>query len=385
MNAMRLLQILITLIVATALLALHGCAENDSLPTAVTARPVSTMEVVGRIDQSQRTFPGTLRARDRADLSFEVSGIVSAVNVDIGDNFKRGDVLARIDDQLIKLDLERNKADLIEARATLAEAKLDYKRRAELGKTGAISEADLDSALTQLDRSRARVTSLIANVASAERRLKDTQILAPYDGEVAARHVEPPRTVQVGQAILSVVGLSAGMEAVFYLPERLRQHIQNGAPVSLNIKSTDEQLTGQVTQIGSSVNPVGLYPVTVAVNPEPKILLSSGMIVDIALRRRLSKADQNEGSATGTTIVIPITAIVATDEPQKSAVYIVDPATKKIALTPISISRLSEAGVVVASGLRTGDLVVTRGVSFLTDGQYVEPFGLNRQVARYNP
>ncbi len=356
------------------LAACSGGGQND-MASPAPARPVAVMKIAEQPDQAVRTFAGTLRARDRSELSFDVAGVVAKLNVDIGDQFNRGDILAQIDDQLIALDLARSEADLIEARATRVEAGLDHARRVKLVATGAISKADFDAAAARLDRASARVEALVAATGSARRRLHDTRIVAPYDGEVSARHIEPSQTIQVGQPVLSVVGSDAGMEATFYLPERWRQSFTTGTAVSVHIKSTAEKLPGKITHIGSSVNTAGLYPVTAAVEGVGQSLLSPGMIVDIAAANDSRLSD----------LIVPHTAIVAAGPQAAAAVYLVDPVSATLHLKPVRVKRLSGAGAIVSEGLSTGDIIVTRGVDFLDHGQAVYPTGLTNGIVRFNP
>ncbi|TQV74173.1 efflux RND transporter periplasmic adaptor subunit [Exilibacterium tricleocarpae] len=369
-----MLRLLSTIVILGAAAALAGCSGSNQDDAAAPLRPVTAMRIAEHPDTGVRRFPGTLRARDRSELSFDVAGTVTKLHVDIGDSFNKGDILAQLDDQLIRLDLSRSEADLIEARATLAEAELDHTRRARLVDTGAIARAEFDAAAAQLNRTRARVESLLARVDSARRRLRDTRVVAPYNGEVAARHIEPAQTIQVGLPVLSVVGSGSGMEAAFYLPERLRPSFAIGTPVSIHIKSTGEKLPGTITQISTSVNGAGLYPVTAAVEAAARTFLSPGMAVDIAAKRDGSRE-----------VIIPHTAILAAGSQTANAVYRIDPVTEKLLLTPVRVERLSRSGAVISTGLDMGDIIVTRGVDFLDHGQAVYPTGLKTGVVRFNP
>ena len=351
-----------------------ACSGSDQAIPEPTARPVTVMEITAPTNQVVRVFNGTLRARERAELIFEVAGTVAQLNVDLGDSFRRGDVLARLDDQLIQLDLARREADVNAARASLVEAELDHARRAELLARKAVSRADFDAATARLDRARAHVELSVAAVASAQRRLRDTRMIAPYDGEVAARYIEPSQSIRSGEPVLSVSGSDAGLEAMFSVPERLRSALSPRMRIDIQVKSRGTVFPATVSQIGSRVNAAGLYGVTAAVQATP-VWLSPGMIVDVVV---MSDAGADHW-------LVPHTALLSTGIAASDAVYLVDAATDTLRLTPVKVQRLIGDGVVISDGLASGDILVTRGVDFLRDEQAVYPTGLSNGIARYNP
>jgi multidrug efflux pump subunit AcrA (membrane-fusion protein) len=73
--------------------------------------------------------------------------------------------------------------------------------------------------------------------------------------------------------------------------------------------------------------------------------------------------------------LLPLTALYRRDG--KPAVWIYDPATRKVTLRPVDILAYREDGVVIRAGLNTGDYVVTAGVHKLTEGQTVRPYRPN--------
>jgi len=110
-----------------------GCGEKP-VKTEEVVRPVKIMTVGSEDDSSGRKFPGSVRASQRVDLAFNVSGTLAELPISEGNDVKKGDLLAR-------LDRRDFKSNLASANAKHKNAKADYNRNAKLLKEGVISKA----------------------------------------------------------------------------------------------------------------------------------------------------------------------------------------------------------------------------------------------------
>jgi HlyD family secretion protein len=158
------------------------------------------------------TATGTLQGLNTVEVGAEVSGRVSKVNVDFNDQVKRGQVLAEIDPEQSKAAVDEASAHVGEAdaaihqaRASLLEAQQNADRAKQQLPQGLISQHDHDATLAALDRAQAslesaQATAIVARATlkSARSRLDKTDILAPIDGVVLSRLVEPGQTVTAG-------------------------------------------------------------------------------------------------------------------------------------------------------------------------------------------
>ena len=113
------------------LLVLAGCEANTA-PAAKTERPVGVQRITFENEDSARDFVGVVRARYENDLGFRVAGKIVTRIVNVGDRVRAGDVVARLDPQDLKLQVESAEAELAAATSNLAQAAADLERYATL-------------------------------------------------------------------------------------------------------------------------------------------------------------------------------------------------------------------------------------------------------------
>ena len=351
-------------------ITLVACAPDEP-PVEPAARIVETLEVSSGSAVASRTFIGELRAADRADLSFEVGGIITQLPFDLGDRFDRGDVLGRVDRTTAQLALDAALAERRAAEAQLADARLDFERLDGLDGTGAVSKSAVDGARTRLESAEAQVAAIAAQVSTARERLADTRLIAPFDGEVAERLVEPSQVVQPGQAVYRITGRDAGVEVIMSVPERLLSLFEIGLQSDIVLKPSNLIAQARVSEIGQSANQSGLYPVTLAVIDGPQDRLRPGLRVEVAQYVREQDA----------VVTAPLSALLAGHQKQ-GYLFVVDPQTSRVEQRAVDIGSVDQAGVVILSGVQPGERIVTKGVALLKDGERVTPAGVG--VARYN-
>ncbi|MCP3689393.1 MAG: efflux RND transporter periplasmic adaptor subunit, partial [Gammaproteobacteria bacterium] len=146
---------------------------------------------------------GVIEAIRQSTLSAEVSGRVEAINFDVGDQVKRGDVILRIRDQELRAGLQQASAALDEAQAMYTDTKRELARVQGLYKNKVVSKAAFDKASANLESAQARVAAARASVSRAQEQLDNTVVRAPYSGVVSARHIELGESTSVGQPIMS--------------------------------------------------------------------------------------------------------------------------------------------------------------------------------------
>ncbi|MBS0199865.1 MAG: efflux RND transporter periplasmic adaptor subunit [Proteobacteria bacterium] len=189
---------------AAAFLLLSACADDK--PVAVPALPkdLATFTVAADGALPGRGWDGVVEAVQRADLAAQTAGRVAAVNVDINDRVKAGDVLVRI--TAVEQDAGANaaRAQLRAAEASSAEAEQNYRRFAALSVAQYVSKAQVDQARATRDAAVATRNAAAANLAQAERQASYTVVRAPFDGVVARRDVEPGETIAPGMPLASV-------------------------------------------------------------------------------------------------------------------------------------------------------------------------------------
>ena len=171
-----------------------------------------TEAVVQRSLDLTVTATGNLRPTNQVEVGSEVSGRIDAVLVDVNDQVQRGQVLARINIDVIQDQIRQGQANLNSARAAVAQAQasldvdtaqLQRLREVYRLSDGKVpSQAELEQAQANVNRDRAQVASAQANVAAAQAALstaltsRDRAVIrSPVSGVVLARQVEPGQTV----------------------------------------------------------------------------------------------------------------------------------------------------------------------------------------------
>lgn len=218
-----------------------------------------TEEIVRRSLDVEVTATGNLRPTNQVDVGSEVSGKIDEIYVDVNDRVTRGQVLARINTDVIDDQIKQARASLASARASVAQAQatlsLDQAQLSRLQEVARLSggkvpsRSELDIAQANVARDRASLASAQANVTSAQAQLSTAEtnrrraiIVSPVSGVVLARQVEPGQTVAA----------SFSTPTLFILAEDLSQ-------MQLRV-SIDEADVGQV-KAGQKANfTVDAYP-----------------------------------------------------------------------------------------------------------------------------
>lgn len=348
-----------------------GCSNVEASPEAEPKRVAAT--TVGAAEATVvRTFSGKVRARSRALLSFEVSGRVEKVHYDVGDTFEAGAELARLEQQVPRLNVARAKAQLKEAEATQAQAQREFHRKQQLLPTQATTQASYDLALSQLETSSSRVEVAKAALQLASEELADTVLNAPYAGVLSERLIEPSQNVAAGSPALRIQG-QGELEVVVDVPETLVTALSVGSEQRVQLTAFgDEPYQATITEISADAEPGGIYPVYLTLSAPPAGL-RSGASAEVALGVGASAPDEltiphtaflPSGDNRVTVFVLEAEAEEPADQSEAPPLYVV----KK---QEVPLVRLAQDHAVIGGGLTKDAVIVTRGLAFLREGQQV--------------
>jgi len=201
----------LALLAASALL-LAACGSGEEAAAPEGAAPgigLETVAVASGAQGGERLFDGIVEAVQQASIAAQTSGRVVALERDVDDPVRRGDVILRISAVEQKANLDAARQALTEATAMATEARSRYARVKELAAQKLLSQSDLDRATADRDAAEARLAAARAGVAAAEEQHGYTQVRAPFDGVVTARHVEVGEAVAPGQPLTAVAALGA--------------------------------------------------------------------------------------------------------------------------------------------------------------------------------
>ncbi|MFT7684630.1 MAG: RND family efflux transporter MFP subunit, partial [Moritella dasanensis] len=150
-------------IMATAVitgLLLSGCSEEQVVIPEPDSRPVKLQAVDVGIKDTFRTFPGVVEAGDKAVLAFRVSGVISSMDVNPGENVVKGQKLASLNQDEFSLQVEQ-------AQANYELASVQFKRDAKLRKTNVVSELAFDTSKAKRNQAQATLSKQESNLSYA--------------------------------------------------------------------------------------------------------------------------------------------------------------------------------------------------------------------------
>lgn len=321
---------------------------------------VRAMTVSPRSIADERRAVGEIRPRRESDLGFRVSGKLAVRSVDVGASVKKGDVLARIEDQDYRNRLLSAKADKAAAEAVLVEAQASERRIKTLLDKGYTTRANHDATLKNLRSAEAKLDSAKVALAMAADQLAYTELHADFDGIVTAKAAESGQIVNTGQMIVRVAD-PAQKDAVFSIAEaNFSQPAHAGAApeITVSLLSNPElTVVGKLREIAPVADAATkTYQVKVALENPPE-----------AMRFGASVSGRIEAD-NAPVVVLPGSALF--DKDGKPAVWVVG-AGSEVELKPIAVDRYEADRVIVAAGLAAGDVVVTAGVNRLRENQKV--------------
>lgn len=242
-------------------LTLAACGREDAAasdaPAEVTVQvgPEAMAIAATTVLSSGPILSGSLVAERTAQIRAEVSGSIVQVFHDPGTRVSAGTSLAKIDDRAINDAYLSARSGLTAAQTAADIAKRDLERSEKLVAAGAIADRELEnarrgdlSARTMLDDARARL-------ASAQKALDATNVLAPYDGIVSERFVNPGDVVTPGAPLMSVVE-PATMRLEAAVPAEQLSEVRVGAPVRFSVTGyPGRTFEGRISSVNPSADP----------------------------------------------------------------------------------------------------------------------------------
>lgn len=232
-------------------------------------RAIKYMTLKQGVAAQQRRIAGIVAAGTTSIASFETAGKVTALNLNVGDRFKTGDMLASLDPEPFRLRLDEAKGGLQQAEAALAEASSKYRQQKQLFGKGLATRTAHESALANLRTAHGAADVARSQVQIAERNLEKTDLKAPFDGVVARRAAEVFEEVASGREIYTLQTEDEN-EINVSLPETLVNVVSVGDAVRVIVSLPAEtEIDGKVAEIAPLAEDVNAYPVTIALLSSP--------------------------------------------------------------------------------------------------------------------
>ncbi|ABC33225.1 Membrane-fusion protein [Hahella chejuensis KCTC 2396] len=297
------------------------------------------------------TTSGVLANQSEQTLSFKTPGIVADISVKEGQRVRAGELIA-------VLDREEIAAEVAQAEAYRDDAQRSLERFKKLYASKVAPLEQVQSAETAL-----RVES--ARLKVARFNFKHSEIIAPSDGVVLRRLIEPNELVSAQRPAFVFAQENAGWVIRVGVSDKEIVRVREGDKAEVRLDAYPGQaLNGDVYETAAKASPgSGVFEVEVRLHPNDARLLS-GMVARVTLT---PKAEEQ-------LVMIPLSAIISAGG-KNAEVFVLD-ANNRAHRRRIVLRDFSSSHVAVAHGLEAGETLVTRGATGLVEGMLATPVAL---------
>jgi RND family efflux transporter MFP subunit len=361
---------LLTVLLGAGLAACGDTPKDDTVKSAMT---ITTATAKARPVAREVTVMGTVVAWEEMPVGAEVGGLaITQVLVDEGDEVKRGQVLARLNDSVLRAQLAQQEAGIVSAKAQLTEAQANLKRAEELLPKGHISGQTADARRAAAGTAQAQLAVAQASRDETLAKLAQTRITSPDDGYISARSAVIGQIVNPGDQLFRVVR-DGRLELDAEIPETTLAMLAPGLTVQVSAEGIPAT-TATIRAVAPSVDVQSRLGVAHIALP-PKAGFRPGMFAQASI------ALQNSAALT-----VPGSAVVYRDG--AAGVFVAGKDDTVSFRKVVTGDRVGDH-VEVVSGIAAGDEVALKGAGFLEDGDHVtvarEPEGHEPPLAKTEP
>jgi RND family efflux transporter MFP subunit len=348
----------------------RGAADRPSLPAPVAVETIERGTAIAR-----RRFAGSLEPSESFLAASKISGRVEALFVDIGDTVERGQVLARLDSEELRLQVEEQRAAVQVAEATLAEsikaeeiAGREYERISSLAGGNIATQSSLDATRLELDAAQSRVlvarsqlAQRQASLRSAEVRLDYAEVRADWEGEdrtrvVGERFVNQGDTVGANDQLVSILEIDT-LRVVVSVTERDYPRLRVGQMARLHADPyPDESFDARIVRLAPIFQTSSRQARVEAVVANNDRRLKPGMFVTLEVE--LGRADDVP--------LVPTAAIVTREE--REGVFLLSPTRDSVSFVAVKTGIEEGSRVEVVSPADLAGEVVVLGQHLVSDG-----------------
>jgi len=346
------------------IILLVSCSGNDHKEKEI-IRPVRYQAVANIANNLSRTLSGVTRSEIESNLSFKVAGTIESVNVRVGQRIKKGALIASIDKTDYELQYQQSRAAEKSTKAQRDLAKSNYYRIETLYENGNVSLSEYEQAKTSYESAKEQVKQIDKQTDQLRKQMSYTKLYAPMDGIVAQVLAERNENVGAGQTI---VEFNSGndLEVVVGMPESLISMIAENENAEIIFPSmSDKTYRGTISEVSFIAGQQSsTYPVTVKIT-EIDENIRPGMSADVIFNFHTNEIKN--------AFFVPTVAVA--HENEMDYVFVLTKASGDTAVVHkqnIKVGKITENGFEVLEGVSEGQLIVTAGISKLTDGMKVK-------------
>ncbi|MEY2671568.1 MAG: hypothetical protein RLZZ577_1884 [Bacteroidota bacterium] len=303
-------------------------------------QPITVSGTVVRLQtfDNNLALSGSIEANEQVEIRSEVSGIVKTIYFQEGSNVSKGQVLLKVDD--IEL-----KAQLAQAKTKESLASENERRAKLLLQKEAISQEEYDIARADYQSAKAQSQLILAQI-------EKTTVRAPFSGKIGLRSISPGTYVTPALLVAKLVN-SGQLKITFSIPEKYASQVNKNGTITFKVTGSDQTYIAKIYAIEPEVEIATrtLKVRALADNKNGKLL--PGTFADVQLPLDIIKD----------AVVIPTEAIIPVQDGKK--VFIANKGIAKEVM--VETATRTDASILVLSGLKAGDTVLTSGVMSLKD------------------
>jgi RND family efflux transporter MFP subunit len=320
----------------------------------------------------QVTVVGNLIGAATVEVVPKVSGRLQSISVRLGDSVRKGQTIAKVEDQEVREQVRQAEASFEVSRATVrqreadlkfAETNLDrsrslFERQLLPRQTLDDAEARYQASVAQLDLARAQFQQAQARLEELRITLANTTVPSPVDGFVAKRNLDPGAYASQNAPVVSVVDIST-VRLVANLVERDLKRVQVGTAAAVEVDAfPGETFSGRISRIAPVFDPA-----TRTAEMEIEVPNRSGRLKPGMYARVVLTVDTRQNA-----LVVPRNAVV--DVEGKRGVFV--PQENRAQFRQVQTGLQDETRVEITGGLSEGSRVITTGALALRDGDPIQ-------------
>ncbi len=334
-----------------------ACSKNE--PPQEPLRSVKLHTVTGGDLNLSDSYSAELRARVESRLGFQIAGKLVQRSVELGQRVAAGQLLARIDAQDYQLAAQAAMAQVSAAQSQRDLAAADFKRFEALKVQNFISGAELERREATLKAADATLIQATAQAQAQNNQAGYARLMASHSGVITAVDAEVGQVVSGGQPVLRLAH-DGPRDAVFAVSEQMALALKIGQTMQATLLSTGQHFHGKVRELAASADPVTrTYAVKLALDGSDRLPLGA----------TLNVLAQHLPGSRSAVIKLPTSAL--RQEGQATVVWLLDEASMTVSTQPVVVGPIDGNEVVITSGLKPGQKVVSAGVHVLSPGQKV--------------
>src|SRR5215831_3847519 len=338
---------------------LHVIDTTTSMARHVHApSPVETVPVRRQTLEEVIGGSGAVEQAETVNLITQLTAQVLEVPVKIGDLIKKGDLLVRWDDRLIKATVEANRQYVEADNIKIRNETRQVERYSTLQTKNMGTAVDLEKYEMALADAKIDLAKSTVSLKQAEIDLEHVKQMSPIDGIVLERLVNPNEFTKPGQVIMKLGVLNTVLMAAKITEEKMHS-VQLGLPADVTFPAFPSEIfKGTIAKIDPNIDPVTRTFTTYIKIENPDFRLKPGLSGFARIRRTAKDI-----------LAVPSIAIMNPSGEQGS-IFVVD-GTNHVNLRKVRPGIVVDAMTEITDGLKEGDKVVTVGQFYLKDNDKV--------------